>query len=233
MQPAKQADEAERVGDGAVAVGHRVERRIGPVQRVGSTGEGLRQAPLAMADRGERGAGGEAGRAQREVERMDPGVGMREPAGGLGGGHAGAQALAHRIGCCGGAGVEPGERVGGVAQRDEQAGQRSAGQPGVRAGRRCLADRRPGAPDAAPVGVGFVRGVLPGRAQQVRIIVDVAERAFSRHRCVSPGHWYHWVSMTGPRRIRARSIRALRGFSPARGEPVHGRVRIGKKRSVR
>ena len=43
-QPAEQADEAERVGDGAVAVGHRVERRIGPVQRVGGTGEGLRQA---------------------------------------------------------------------------------------------------------------------------------------------------------------------------------------------
>ena len=176
-QPAEQADEAERVGDGAVAVGHRVERRVGPVQRVGGTGEGLRQAARAVADRGERGAGGEAGRAERQIERVDPGVGVGEPAGGLGGGHAGAQAVAHRIGGGGGAGVEPGERVGGVAQRDEQAGQRGAGQPGVRAGRRCRPDRRPGPPGAAAVGVGFVRGVLPGRAQQVGIVVDVAERA--------------------------------------------------------
>ena len=141
-QPAEQADKAERVGDGAVAVGHGVERRIGPVQRVGGTGEGLRQAALTVADRGERGAGGEAGGAEREIERVDPGVGVGEPAGGLGGGHAGAQAVAHCIGGCGGAGVEPGERVGGVAQRDEQAGQRGIGQPGVRAGRRCLPDRR-------------------------------------------------------------------------------------------
>ena len=130
-----------------------------------------------MADRGERGAGGEAGRAEREIERVDPGVGVGEPAGGLGGGHAGAQAVAHRVGGGGGAGVEPGERVGGVAQRDEQAGQRVAGQPAFRAGRRCLADSRSGAPGAAAVGVGFVRGVLPGRAEQVRIVVAIAERA--------------------------------------------------------
>ena len=135
-QPAEQADEAERVGDGAVAVGHRVERRVSPVQRVGGTGEGLRQAARPAPDRGERGAGGEAGRTKRQIERVDPGVGVGEPAGGLGGGHAGAQAVAHRVGRGGGAGIEPGERVGGVAQRDEQAGQLCAGQPGVRAGRR-------------------------------------------------------------------------------------------------
>ena len=180
-QPAEQADEAERVGDGAVAVGHRVERRVGPVQRVGGTGEGLRQAALTVADRGERGAGGEAGGAEREIERVDPGVGVGEPAGGLGGGHAGAQAVAHRIGRGGGAGVEPGERVGRVAQRDEQAGQRGAGQPGVRAARRCLPDRRPGPPGAAAVGVGFVRGVLPGRAEQVRIVLRVGQRVVLSH----------------------------------------------------
>ena len=140
-----------------------------------------------MADRGERGAGGEAGRAQREIERVDPSVGVGEPAGGLGGRHARAQAIAHRVGRRGGAGIEPGERVGGVAQRDEQAGQRGAGQPAVRAGRRCRHDRRPGPPGAVPVGVGFVRGVLPGRAQQVRIVVNIAERAVSSHRCASPG----------------------------------------------
>ena len=133
-QPAEQADEAERVGDGTVAVGHRVERRIGPVQWVGRTGEGLRQAARTVADRGERGAGSEAGGAERQIERVDPGVGVGEPAGGLGGGHAGAQAVAHRVGRRGGAGIEPGERVGRVAQRDEQAGQRGAGQPGIRAG---------------------------------------------------------------------------------------------------
>ena len=145
-QPAEQADEAERVGDGAVAVGHRVVRRISPVRRVGGTGEGLRQAARTVADRGECGAGSKAGRAEREIERVDPGVGVGEPAGGLGGGHAGEQAVAHRIGCGGGAGIEPGERVGGVAQRDEQAGQRGAGQPAIRAGRRCRPDRRPGPP---------------------------------------------------------------------------------------
>ena len=154
-----------------------------------------------MADRGQRGAGGEAGRAKGEIERVDPGVGVGEPAGGLGGGHAGAQAVAHRIGCGGGAGIEPGERVGRVAQRDEQAGQRGAGQPGVRAARRCRPDRRPGPPGGAAVGVGFVRGVLPGRAEQVGIVVDIAERAFSRHRCASPSHWYRWASMTDRRRF--------------------------------
>ena len=128
-QPAEQADEAERVGDGAVAVGHRVERRIGPVPRVGGAGEGLRQAALAVADRGECGAGGEAGRAERQIERVDPGVGVGEPAGGLGGGHAGAQAVAHGVGRGGGAGIEPGERVGGVAQRDEQAGRSAVAFP--------------------------------------------------------------------------------------------------------
>jgi hypothetical protein len=84
-QPAEQADQAERVGDGAVAIGHRLIRRVGPVQRVGRTGEGLRQAARTAPDRGECCAGGEAGRAQRQIERVDPGVGMGEPAGGLGG----------------------------------------------------------------------------------------------------------------------------------------------------
>ena len=70
-----------------------------------------------------------------EIERVDPGVGVGEPAGGLSGGHAGAQTVAHRIGRGGGAGVEPGEHVGRVTQRDEQAGRRGAGQPGVRGGR--------------------------------------------------------------------------------------------------
>ena len=181
-----------------------------------------------MPDRGERGAGGEAGRAERQIERVDPGVGVGEPAGGLGGGHAGAQAVAHRVGRGGGAGVEPGERVGGVAQRDEQAGQRVAGQPGVRAGRRCLADRRPGAPGAAAVGVGFVRGVLPGRAEQVRIVVDVAERAFSRHRCVSPNHWYRWASMTDQRRF-GRDGFGTSGVFAHRDGPVHGRVRTRER----
>ena len=231
-QPAEQADEAERVGDGAVAVGHRLVRRVGPVQRVGGTGEGLRQAARTVADRGERGAGGEAGRAEREIERVDPGVGVGEPAGGLGGGHAGAQAVAHRIGCGGGAGIEPGERVGGVAQRDEQAGQRGAGQPGVRAGRRCRPDRRPGPPGAAAVGVGFVRGVLPGRAQQVGIVVGIAERAFSRHRCASPSHWYRWVSMTDRRRFRARWIRHFGGFRRL-GRTCSRTREDGEKSSVR
>ena len=63
-----------------------------------------------------------------------------------------------------------------------------------------------------PVGVGFVRGVLPGRAEQVGIVVDIAERAFSRHQCASPNHWYRWASMTGLRRFRARWIRHFGGF---------------------
>jgi hypothetical protein len=169
---------SERVGDGAVAVGHRLIRRIGPVQRVGGTGEGLRQAARTVTDRGERSAGGEAGRAQREVERVDPGVGMGEqPAASVAAMRA-RRPSRHRIGWGGGAGIEPGEHVGGVAQRDEQAGQFCAGQPGVRAGRRWLAGGWPGPPSDAAVGVGFVRSVLPGRAEQVGIVVDIAERAF-------------------------------------------------------
>ena len=105
-QPAQQADQAERIGDGAVAVGHRLEWRVGPVQRVRRSGEGLRQAARTAPHRSECGAGGEAGRAERQIERMDPGVGVGEPAGGLGGGHAGAQAVAHRIGRGGGAVVD-------------------------------------------------------------------------------------------------------------------------------
>ena len=199
---------------------------------VDGTGEGLRQAALTMADRGECGAGGEAGGAEREIERVDPGVGVGEPAGGLGGGHAGAQAVAHCIGGCGGAGVEPGERVGRVAQRDEQAGQRGIGQPGVRAARRCLPDRRPGPPGDAAVGVGFVRGVLPGRAQQVVVVVAIAERAFSRHPCASPSHWYRWPSMTDWRRFGRDGFGTSGVFAHPR-EPVHGRVRTGEKSSVR
>jgi hypothetical protein len=154
-----------------------------------------------VADRGECGAGGEPCRAQRQIERVDPGVGVGEPAGGLGGGHTGKQAIAHRISGGGGAGVEPGERVGGVAQRDEQAGQRGAGQPAFRVGRQWLADGGPGAPGAAPVSVGFVRSVLPGRAEQVGIVVDIAERAFARHQCASPNHWYRWATLRVVRRF--------------------------------
>ena len=165
-----------------------------------------------VADRGERGAGGEAGGAERQIERVDPGVGVGEPAGGLGGGHAGAQAVAHRVGRGGGAGVEPGERVGRVAQRDEQAGQRGAGQPGIRAGRRCRPDRRPGPPGAAPVGVGFVRGVLPGRAQQVRIVVDIAERAVLQPSVCLPKPLVSLGQHDRSAPIRARWIRHFGGF---------------------
>ena len=231
-QPAEQADEAERVGDGAVAVGHRVVRRVGPVRRVGGTGEGLRQAALTVADRGERGAGGEAGRAEREIERVDPGVGVGEPAGGLGGGHAGAQAVAHRIGRGGGAGVEPGERVGRVAQRDEQAGQRGAGQPGVRAGRRCRPDRRPGPPGGAAVGVGFVRGVLPGRAQQVGIVVGIAERAVLQASVCLPKPLVSLGQHDRSAPIRARWIRHFGGFRRL-GRTCSRTRENGKKSSVR
>ena len=232
-QPAEQADEAERVGDGAVAVGHGVERRIGPVQRIGRAGEGLRQAARTVTDRGERGAGGEPCRAERQIERVHPGMGVGEPAGGFGGGHAGAQAVAHRIRGGGGAGVEPGERVGRVAQRDQQAGQLCAGQPGVWPARRCAAPSgAPGSPGAGPVGVGFVGGVLPGRAEQVGVVVAIAEPAFSRHPCASPNHWYHWVSMTDLRRF-GRDGFGTSGVFADRPGPAHGRVRTRETGSVR
>ena len=211
-QPAEQADEAERVGDGAVAVGHRVERRVGPVQRVGGTGEGLRQAARTAPDRGECGAGGEAGRAQRQIERVDPGVGVGEPAGGLGGGHAGAQAVAHRVGA---AAARASSRASASVASHSGTSRPASASPDsqhVRVGRQCLADRGPGAPGAAAVGVGFVWGVLPGRAEQVRIVVDIAERAFSRHPCASPSHWYRWASMTDRRRFGRDGFVDFGGF---------------------
>ena len=186
-QPAQQPGEGQRLGDGAVALGHRLERRIGPVARRGGTGEGLRQGAVTGADRGERRGGGEPEVAQREIERMHPGMGVGEPAGGLGDGHAGdAAPRAPRLGCGGGARVEPGERVGRGAERAEQRG----------ADRRRDARRRTAAWLAAagrgaramprPIGVGFVRGVLPGRPEPGVIVVRVGKRRVRGHGGVSP-----------------------------------------------
>ena len=100
----------------------------GSAQSGGSAGPAkvCGRARVTGADRGERGGGGEAERAQREIERMDPGMGVGEPAGGLGDGHAGEQPVAHGVGCGGGAGVEPGERVGGSRRAGRAGARRSA-----------------------------------------------------------------------------------------------------------
>ena len=180
------------------------------------------------ADRGERGAGGEAGGAEREIERVDPGMGVGEPAGGLGGGHAGAQAVAHRVGRRGGAGVEPGERVGGVAQRDEQAGQRGAGQPGVRAGWRCRPDRGLGRrcrSRSASVSSGV--SCQDGRSRSASSSAS-PNGLFARHRRRFPKPLVSLGQHDRSAPIRARSVRDFGGFRrPAR--TAHGRVRPGKR----
>ena len=83
-QAAQQPGQRQGIGHGAVAVGHRLERRIGPVALRGGAGEGLRQGAVTGTDRGQRRGGGEPERAQREIEWMHPGMGMGQPAGGLG-----------------------------------------------------------------------------------------------------------------------------------------------------
>ena len=164
---------------------------------------------------------------------MDPGVGVGEPAGGLGDGHAGEQAVAHGVGGGGGAGVEPGERVGGVAQRDEQAGQLGAGQPGVRAaGGWSLAERRPGR-DAAAGRRRFRPGCPARRAEQAVIVVGVGEPAVPSHRWRFPKLiGIAWRSMTDPRRFGRDRFVTSGVFARRRGR-AHGRVRPGESSSVR
>ena len=77
------------------------------------------QGAIGAPGRGQRGTRGEAALAQREVERVGPGVGMGEKTGGLEVREAGNQALSDGGGGRFGANVEPGERVGGRAERDQ------------------------------------------------------------------------------------------------------------------
>ena len=76
------------------------------------------QGAIGAPGRGQRGTRGEAVLAQREVEGVGPGMGMGKKAGGLEVREAGGQALSDggggRFSAC-----EPGERVGGRAERDQ------------------------------------------------------------------------------------------------------------------
>ena len=74
-------------------------------------------------------AAGEALGAEREVVRVDPGMGGGEPAGRLVEGQAGDEAVAQRGRDSGGAGIEPGERVLRCGKRREQGGEIGRGRP--------------------------------------------------------------------------------------------------------
>ena len=171
----------------------------------------MRQHFPPAAGGGERGGAGEAELAEREVERVDPGMGMGEPSGGLGEGHADDQPLADFFRCRRGAGVEPGERVGRIAERGEEIGEIMAAVPGT-AARDSL--RPGGCGRATPeVGVGFVRGVLPGGAKERVRGVQGLRIGVRRHGGVSLRVWCCWVSMPDQRRFLARSVRLLGCFS--------------------
>jgi hypothetical protein len=91
--------------------------------------------------------------------------GRGEPAGGLGDGHAGDEPLAHGLGCGDGARIEPGEHVGGGAERAEQRAQVGVEKPGGGTTAAVFRGRARCARDAQPIDVGFVFGVLPGRPE--------------------------------------------------------------------
>ena len=82
--------------------------------------ESLWQGAIRGAGRGQRRARGEAVLAQRKVERVGPGMGMGEKAGGLEIGEAGDQPFSDARGGHFGAGVEPGEQIGRRAEREQQ-----------------------------------------------------------------------------------------------------------------
>ena len=76
----------------------------------------MRHDAGTAAGRGDGIGAGEIEGAQRQVERMDPGMGVGEPAGRLGEGHPREQALADGVRRRGGARIEAGERVLGIAE---------------------------------------------------------------------------------------------------------------------
>ena len=194
-------------------------------------GEGLRQAARTVADRGEavlavrparatRDRAGEPrrgrGRASRRLRRWPCGrAGRRAP-------HRVRRRRGHRAGR-----ARRWRRTAGRAGRPAR--RRTASYPG----RATVPARSPAwAARRRAVGVGFVGGVLPGRAEQVRIVVDVAERAFSRHQCASPSHWYHWASLRVMRRFGRDRIRHFGGFRQP-GRSCSRTRETGKKSSVR
>ncbi len=106
-QPAQQAGKGQGIGDCLIGRRHGVERRVFPAAAAGRVGDGMRQR-----------AG--AGVAQREVERMHPGMGVGEPAGGLGEDQAGEQVDPDRVVAGAHARIEPSECVGRIGERGEQ-----------------------------------------------------------------------------------------------------------------
>ena len=126
-------------------------------------------AARAGAERGECRRGGQAGVAERQIERVHPGLRVGEKPGGLGQREAREQSVADRVGGCRNARVEPGQRVGGIGQRREQHRQVRGGAPIAVTGWGWVPTR------GETIGVGLVRGVLPGRTQpRVRDVRVVA-----------------------------------------------------------
>ena len=72
--------------DGDALVGRRqgLERRILPAETPDRLGDGVRQRARAGAERGECRRGGQVGVAQRQIERVHPGMRVSEKPGGLG-----------------------------------------------------------------------------------------------------------------------------------------------------
>ncbi len=152
---------------------------------LGGAGEGLRQGAVTGTDRGQRRGRGEPEHAQREIERMHPGMGMGEPAGGLGEGHAGDEPLPHGGQATAGSRASSRASTSVAAQSGPSSARRSAS--GSQASGGCGGrGRAPPARDVEAVGVGFVLGVLPGGPEPGVIVVRVGETAVRGHGGVSP-----------------------------------------------
>ena len=219
-QPAEQADEAERVGDGAVAVGHRVERRVGPVQRVGGPAKvcGRLRAPCPTA--------ASAVLAVRPAARSDRSSGWTQAWAWASQPAASAVAMRARRPsrtASGAAAARASSRASAsVASHSGTSRPASAAPDSQHSGLdgRCLADRRPGAPGAAAGRCRFrpgcparTGGAGPHRRRHRRTGVLQASVRFPKP-LVSLGQH----DRSAP--IRARWIRHFGGFRPPGADPL-------------
>ena len=141
---------------------------------------------------------------------------MGEKPGGLGQREARQQPVADRVGGGRDAGVEPGQRVAGIGQRREQHRQVRARAPIAVTGCGWLPTPR------AAIGVGLVRGVLPGRTEPLVRGVRVVERRVVGHSGISPSACFLWAMIADPRRFGHDRF-VTRGISrggAAAGRPI-------------
>ena len=214
-QAAEHAGQCQRIGDSLVGRRQGFERRILPAQASGWLGDGVRQCARAGAERGECRRGGQAGLAECQIERVHPGMRVGQKPGGLDQREARQQPVADRVGGGGDAGVEPGQRVAGIGQRREQHRQVRAPEPIALPGCSWVPTPR------AAIGVGLVRGILPGRTEPLVRGVRIVERRVAGHSGISPRACFHWATIADPRHLDAIGS-SLGGFlAAALGGPAN------------